>query len=210
MLRPLVIGIEAIARSQADTTKAITALQETISAQSSAASAVGAINDKLDQKASLNERLFDALHEELRTYKDNFLFDTLQKPIIKDLITLHDDLTALKKQVGTSASSQTAESDREKDLLSQMINFERNLDHSVHALEEIMARMEVERLAPHEGKLDKTFQKAVSVELSPTEEDHDVVLKSLRPGFRWRERVIRPEEVVIKKHSPSSSKNPSE
>ena len=36
--------------------------------------------------------MFDALHEELKGYKDGFLLESVHKPIIRDLISLYDDL----------------------------------------------------------------------------------------------------------------------
>ena len=35
---------------------------------------------------SVNQRLFDSLHHELISYRDNFLHETLQKPFIRDLV----------------------------------------------------------------------------------------------------------------------------
>ncbi len=46
----------------------------------------------LEQKNGLNQRMFDALHEELKGYKDGFLLESVHKPIIRDLISLYDDL----------------------------------------------------------------------------------------------------------------------
>ncbi len=42
---------------------------------------------------SVNQRLFNSLHQELKEYRDNFLRDSLQKPFIRDLVVLFDDLT---------------------------------------------------------------------------------------------------------------------
>ncbi len=35
---------------------------------------------------SVNQRLFDSLHDELLKYRDNFLHESLQKPFIHDLV----------------------------------------------------------------------------------------------------------------------------
>ncbi len=53
---------------------------------------------RLGSVESANSKLFDALHAELKGYKDNFLFDALQKPFIRDLVSLFDDLSALHEQ----------------------------------------------------------------------------------------------------------------
>ncbi len=73
------------------------------------------------------------------------------------------------------------------------------MDHAIDYLLEIMCRMEVTRLDRCAGKLDKKQQRAIAVELAdPPEEDGEIV-RSVKPGFAWRDRVVRPEEVVVKK-----------
>src|SRR5213082_4314435 len=52
---------------------------------------------------SVNQQLFDSLHGELLTYRDNFLHESLQKPFIHDLVHLFDDLSSLATQLGSSA-----------------------------------------------------------------------------------------------------------
>ncbi|MGC3988935.1 MAG: nucleotide exchange factor GrpE [Chthoniobacteraceae bacterium] len=200
ILRPLIVGIEAIARSQAETTRLLTAVQESTSKLAEPPPESPKEGEKKGAKAALNERLFDALHEELRTYKDDFLFDMMQKPIIKDLITLMDDLASLRKYATADLPDQKPQTDLENILLERVRTFDQNIDHAMHALEEVLARMLVERMEASTGKLNKKFQKAISVEITENPDEHDDVVKSLRPGFYWRERVIRPEEVVIKKY----------
>ncbi len=51
---------------------------------------------------SVNQRLFDSLHQELKKYRDNFLHESLQKPFIRDLLILFDDLSALSAQLQTA------------------------------------------------------------------------------------------------------------
>ena len=66
-------------------------------------------------------------------------------------------------------------------------------------LVEVMSRMEVTQIEPGFGKLDKKNQRAIAVELADTPEEDGEILRSLKPGFIWRERMVRPEEVVVKK-----------
>ena len=54
---------------------------------------------------SVNHRLFDSLHEELLKYRDNFLYESLQKPFVRDLIGVYDDLTTLGTQLKAASSS---------------------------------------------------------------------------------------------------------
>ncbi len=52
---------------------------------------------------SVNQRLFDSLHDELLKYRDNFVHESLQKPFIHDLVHLFDDLTSLVSQLGPTS-----------------------------------------------------------------------------------------------------------
>src|SRR5918998_315503 len=52
---------------------------------------------------SVNQRLFNSLHQELKEYRDNFLRDSLQKPFIRDLVVLFDDLSTLSSQMQTAS-----------------------------------------------------------------------------------------------------------
>ena len=47
---------------------------------------------------TVNQKLFDSLHEELLSYRDNFVRDSLQKPFIRDLLVLFDDLSRILAQ----------------------------------------------------------------------------------------------------------------
>ncbi len=49
------------------------------------------------------------------------------------------------------------------------------------------------------GKLDKQSQRAVTVEYTEDPDQDHVVVKVVKRGFLWKDRVVRAEEVVIKK-----------
>ena len=46
----------------------------------------------VDSKNGLNQSMFSALHQELKGYKDGFLLESVHRPIIRDLISLYDDI----------------------------------------------------------------------------------------------------------------------
>src|SRR5438046_3491545 len=83
---------------------------------------------------SVNQRLFDSLHEELLKYRDNFLYESLQKPFVRDLIGVFDDLTTLATQLKTA--SEGRKSDR-------LTRWQDNLGNAIHALMEVFHRLEV-------------------------------------------------------------------
>lgn len=54
---------------------------------------------------SVNQRLFNSLHQELKNYRDDFLRESLQEPFIRDRVVLFDDLTSLVAQMELAANN---------------------------------------------------------------------------------------------------------
>ena len=140
---------------------------------------------------TVNQRLFDSLHEELIKYRDNFLHESLQKPFIRDLVILFDDLSGLLSQIETAGEA----SGGKRGSLGQWRD---NLENAIHSLTEILHRMEVSEIEPKE-KVDRALHRVVSFEPADfVEEDGQIVMRVKR-GFQWRDQVLRPEEVVAKR-----------
>jgi len=201
MLRPLVLGLEALTRVTLESKEALSKLEETCAVQKDLPTLMTGVQETLDKRSAINQQLFDALHEELKGYRDGFLLEVLQKPLVRDLVCLFDDLSTIRRQIAAFAaeaktSGEAAPCASTSEFLKHL---EENLDHSVDFVVEVMSRMEVTQLEPALGKLDKKNQRAISVELADSPEEDGDIIRSVKPGFIWRERVVRPEEVVVKK-----------
>lgn len=142
---------------------------------------------------SVNHRLFNNLHQELKSYRDNFLRDSLQKPFIRDLIVLFDDLSSLAGQMQNTAPPSEVKA-------GAMTRWCENLENSIHSVVEIMNRMEVIEVE-HREMVDRTLHKVVSYEPADFAEDDGRIVMRIRRGFSWRGQVLRPEEVVAKRFS---------
>lgn len=142
---------------------------------------------------SVNHRLFNNLHQELKSYRDNFLRDSLQKPFIRDLIVLFDDLSSLSTQMQNTAPPGEVKR-------GAMTQWCENLENSIHSVVEIMNRMEVIEIE-HKEFVDRTQHKVVSYEPADFVEDDGRIVMRVRRGFVWRGQVLRPEEVVAKRYS---------
>jgi molecular chaperone GrpE (heat shock protein) len=140
---------------------------------------------------SVNQRLFDSLHQELIKYRDNFLHESLQKPFIRDLLILFDDLSALSSQMQSAVEG----SETKRGKLGQWRD---NLENAIHSLTEILHRMEVSEIEPRE-MVDRAYHRVVSYEPSEFAEDDGRIVMRVKRGFLWRDQVLRPEEVVAKR-----------
>ena len=148
-------------------------------------------NVALRNTESVNQRLFDSLHEELIKYRDNFLHESLQKPFIRDLLILFDDLSALSSQLQSAIGG--SETKRSKPA-----QWRENLENALHSLTEILHRMEVTEIEPRE-MVDRAYHRVVSYEPADHAEEDGRIVMRVKRGFLWRDQVLRPEEVVAKR-----------
>lgn len=140
---------------------------------------------------SVNQKLFDSLHAELLKYRDNFLHESLQKPFIHDLVHLYDHLTSLWEQLRSSAE--------EKSKRGHIAQWRDNLENAIHSLVEILHRFEVKEIEPRET-FDRTYHRAISYEPADFPEEDGRLVMRVRRGFMWRGKLIRPEEVIVKRY----------
>jgi len=138
---------------------------------------------------TVNQKLFDSLHQELISYRDNFVRDALQKPVIRDLLVLFDDLSGLAGQVGAVGEEGNGTlQNRSHD----------NLTNILHFLVEILHRLEVSEIEPKE-RVDRTLHRVIRFEPAESAEEDGRIVRRLKPGFTWHGRVLRAEEVVAKR-----------
>lgn len=139
---------------------------------------------------SVNQRLFDSLHDELLKYRENFLHESLQKPFIHDLVHLFDDLTSLSAQLQSAAE--------EKGKRGHVAQWRDNLENAVHSLLEILHRFEVNEIEPKES-VDRSLHRVISYEPADYAEEDGRIVMRVKRGFLWRGKLIRPEEVIAKR-----------
>ena len=139
---------------------------------------------------SVNQRLFDSLHEELLKYRDNFLHESLQKPFIHDLVHLFDDLTSLSSQLQSAAEEESKRG--------AVAQWRDNLENAVLSLLEILHRFEVKEIEPGE-KVDRALHKVLSYEPADYAEEDGRIVMRVKRGFLWRGKLIRAEEVIAKR-----------
>ncbi len=144
----------------------------------------------LRDSESVNQKLFDSLHEELHSYRDNFVRDTLQKPVIRELIVLFDDLSGIAAQLEKAAADETTGPAH--------VQTRDNVSNTLHSLVEILHRLEVTEIEPTE-RVDRQLHRVLSVEKTEASEEDGLIVRRLKRGFLWHGKVLRPEEVVTKR-----------
>lgn len=211
MLRPLVLGLEAMTRATGENTSLLNKLDKAVDASAEAQHGlpqlIAELRALLELKSGVNQRMFDALHEELKDYKDDFLLESVHRPVIRDLITLYDDLVEIHRQMATAVVEATEAAElgpSPQALMERMQTLATNIEHKMDFIIEVLARLEVTPLLAGTGKLDKVTQRAVALESAETAEEDGDVVRSVKRGFSWKNRVVRAEEVVVKKWKDGS------
>ena len=142
------------------------------------------------ESESVNQKLFDSLHEELISYRDNFVRDALQKPVIRELIVLFDNLSGIVTQLETTEGTDPAR-----------VQTRDNVSNSLHFLMEILHRLEVVEIETVE-KVDRQLHRVISVEAAEAPEQDGTIVRRLKRGFTWHGKVLRAEEVVAQRFRP--------
>jgi molecular chaperone GrpE (heat shock protein) len=201
-MRPVLAGIEALNNAHNENALRLNRIEKALEASEQVPQLLTESRQALDARNGVSRLLFEALHAELKGYKDAFLLEALLRPVIRDLINLYDDMSEIHRQMLASIAAQDSLGEVTGSgllLLENVQTMGRNIEHNVHFILEVLERLEVTLLPENRGKLDKRSQKAVSVELAESQEQDQDVVKIVKRGFQCRDRVIRPEEVVIRK-----------
>ncbi len=206
-LRPILQGVEALARAQFEQVGVIDRVEKMMQAQNGVAKVLAETKVALEQRNVVNKAMFEVLHGELKTYKDAFVLEAVLRPVIRDIISLYDDIFEIHRQLALALASQEQRGGLSG---SALILFEnvaapaKQLEHNRDAILEVLERLDVTLVPLGTGKLDKQSQRAMSVESTDSQEQDNDIVKVTKRGFMWKDRVIRAEEVVIKKWKPVS------
>ena len=135
-------------------------------------------NDKVREKA------FDQLYDELKQYKEDFLFQA-EKPLLLDLLLFYDSLNWFQEALVKGEMSPDVIADSFQYLIDEFL--------------EVLYRRDV---VPMEESttFDRTTHKAVKVQDTDDERADQRIAQVLKRGFARAEKQLRPEEVVIMRY----------
>lgn len=205
-LRKLVKSVATLGASLQERQNQTTAIASAVEKQNSILPKLDAVQKHLDQSHKVetaNQRLFDAMYEELKGYKDQFLFEALQKPVIRDLLSLYDDLSGQSQHLEKFLAEHPTED--ATPALEELKSTHNNLSNTVFFLIEVLNRLEVTTLESNEEILDHKHHKVVGVQATSNPEEQNHIAKVTRPGFIWKDRILRPTDVIIKKHQETKA-----
>jgi molecular chaperone GrpE len=151
---------------------------------------LSSLNDSINKRLSYDEtkeKAFDRLYNELDQLKKNTLFDHL-RPLYIDLILLYDRIENMRQKILSSDEN---------------ISIPLLLETLSEELVEILYRREIEPLKNRNLIFNPSYQQAIGVKNTDMHEEDNHIERVVRRGFGIRERILRPEEVIVKKFKPS-------
>ena len=139
---------------------------------------------KINERGSVDQKVFDSLHTELKEYKNDFFYERL-KPIVRPLLFLHDSLSQLDREISTHQSDDGEMQKTVRD----------NLSYFSQQLEEVLTICEVTPISETSGAFDNAIHKVVDTVAVEPEHDN-TVQKVVRGGWYLNGTLLRPIEVV--------------
>lgn len=145
-----------------------------------------ALRQEFDTKIKYDaskERQIDSLHNELQAYRAGLHFKIL-RPVILDLISMHDDLSRLIESIP-----------REEGVIpiSQVL---KNLESFQVTVEEILQRNGVEPYSVDGESFVSGRQRALQAIETDEPSLDKTVARRVRKGFEYDEKILRPELVM--------------
>ncbi len=138
------------------------------------------VHDRLNND-SVREKAFDQLYEELRQYKEDFLFQA-EKPLLLDLLLFYDSLNWFQESLIKQEMSPDAIADSFQYLIDEFL--------------EVLYRRDVVPVE-QSARFDRTLHRAVKVDETEDESADYAISQVLKRGFSRSQKPLRPEEVVI-------------
>lgn len=145
------------------------------------------LRELLEAKISDDERdrqWVTQLTSELAQYRDDFIYQNVISKVLDDLIRLYDTVDQTLEPLVVERISK-------EDLVARLRNLRQQL---LRAFD----RQGVEQLKNEaQTPFDESEQEAIDVRPVDRSADHEMVLESVRCGFRYGSRLLRPESVIV-------------
>ncbi|MEC7242871.1 MAG: nucleotide exchange factor GrpE [Myxococcota bacterium] len=129
----------------------------------------------------LTQQAFDALYEELKRYRENFL-EEAEKPLLLDLLLFYDSMNWFRSAMEKEESSDAVIRDSFQYLMDEFL--------------EILYRRDVVPMEPN-SRFDRSKQRVLKVQTTSDPETHEKVAKVIKRGFKRGDKVLRLEDVEI-------------
>lgn len=144
---------------------------------------------ELTEREANQEKVFNVLHNELREYKNDFIYEHL-KPVIRPLLFLFDSMEQFETELQPHLQAEPNSEPFSAKVADENTRF--FLDQLIEALRVC----EVTLMDRPQGQFDPKLHKAVDVVTVPPELDN-TIQRVVRAGWYLRGHLFRPAEVIV-------------
>ncbi len=151
---------------------------------------VTALRQTIEERLSydrVKEEAFDRLYAEVEEVRQERAFQ-LVRPLLIDLLLLFDRIKLCREDVSRQAST--------------AFDVAQMLQTISDELLEVLYRREVEVIVAESPTFNRALQQVVGSRPTTSAAQHNQVVRVVRQGFRHRNRILRPEEVIVKSYTP--------
>lgn len=152
------------------------------------------LNEKMDQMNLLfkqkiqhtlhEEKIVDQMHAELQKYKDD-MYAQLLRPILLDIIEIRESIRRVSESFASKPEEERA------DLL-------RTFSDYTYDLQDVLEKNNITIYDSKEGDAFNALKhRAIKKDITPVEELHGKIAKSLSSGYEYIGKTISPEKVEV-------------
>ncbi len=135
------------------------------------------------ENAGTQQKAFDALYEELKQYKEDFIFQN-EKALLLDLLLFYDSLNWFQNSLIKKEMSREVVADSFQYLIDEML--------------ELLYRRDVLPMDATD-RFDRKRQKVIKTVAAASEAEDYSIDQVLKRGFTRGGRMLRAEEVVVRR-----------
>ncbi len=144
----------------------------------------------------------EELYKKLQGYEGDIVFK-FEKTHIIDLVYLFDCVTSQKKNIKQNIPGGITGNTR----IEQIGFMESIFDTLIKEIIEILSKYDVELIEATSEKLNSEFQKVTNIIQTENQSEDQEVAGILRHGFKRNGKIIRPQEVSVKKFIKGDQNN---
>lgn len=140
----------------------------------------------------LKNKQFEIMVDELQRYKNNFVFETVQKRIYLELIGINDRIEELLKIINGDLPKE--------EIVEHLTSLQKQLL-------QILINQGVDQISKDNIRFDPKYQEAIDTVKTEKPEEDQVVNEVVAKGFIYdKKKILRPEKVVVKIYSNQTKK----
>lgn len=136
----------------------------------------------------VKEEAFDRLYVEVEEARQERSFQQV-RPLLMDLILLYDRIELGIQQLNGLEGNRAGIAQLLKSFRDEVL--------------EILFRREVEVIITASPTFDRSLQQAIKIQPTTFANEHNQVVRVVRRGFRYRNRILRSEEVIVSSYKVS-------